>query len=350
MAGTHEPPVAGPGLFPGEVPRLREMALVIVAALALVSLAVRATPALFRRAIGDYDTWAFLWVLDHMDRALRTGGPLGFTSRLWAPEGVSLAAHASAPALTVPGALLSRVVGPFLAYDLIVVACLLLAAVTSYRLSRRVGATVAGACLGAAVYVFAPAIFVRVSVGHLNLLPIGFLPLVAEGLLDVASPRHRARGVAMAALSLAALVLCDVYLAFLGSLLAGVISVTAMLVTRERFRTAIAIAITAGLSLAVVVPRVLWVTSGSTGVTVGHDPERLSIDVLSLVWPGPAHPSAGRSSRSVHRPPRRWRPRVLLASFPSSDSASPSGGAGRRRSAGSRRRAGSRCSCRSDRI
>lgn len=275
---------------PGEKPRLgAESAAVAAAALFLSLVALRARPAWLDGVVGHGDAWQNLWNLHLVDRALRSGGSLLSTDWVWAPEGASLLSHTLAPAATVPGALLGRVAGFSTAYALLVVASFVLCAVASYRLARRLGAPVAGAALGAAVFAFAPQRFAR-SLGHLNLLGSFWIPFALEGLLVASRSRGpaRAAGAVLAALALVGLVLTDWYLALLGLL--SVLAFSAFELARaprgERRGVLLALSLTAALALLPAFPlaRKLAREQGSER-TGGHPSKWCSVAVTSLVVP-----------------------------------------------------------------
>lgn len=266
-----------------------ESAAVAGAALVLSVAALRARPAWLDGVVGHGDAWQNLWNLHLVDRALRSGASLLSTDWAWAPEGTSLLSHTLALSATVPGALLGRLVGFSPAYALLVVASFVLCAVASYRLARRLGAPVAGAALGAAVFAFAPQRFAR-SLGHLNLLGSFWIPFALEGLLVAARSRGRGRaaGAVLAALALVGLVLTDWYLALLGLL--AVLSFSAFELARapkgQRGGVFLALSLAALLALLPTLPlaRRLVREQGSER-TGGHPSKWCSVAVTSLVVP-----------------------------------------------------------------
>jgi len=290
--GSHERLGDGPGSrggLPGA--STRETVLVVLGAVLLALVFLRAGPSWKTAVVGNYDAWQGLWNLDHVDRVLRGDASLWASTRVWAPEGTSLVLHALSPALTVPGALLARATGPFLAYDLLVVLCLALSAAAFHRLARRVGASPAGAAAGAFVCGFSPLLTARVAAGHLNLLPLGFVAVALEGLVVALSTRGAAsaRGVAGAALALAAVLYCDYYLALLALLAVGTFSVGEFARpawARSRGAAAAVLAFTAIASLALSAPLLgrLHAELGG-GPRAGHDPANLSVDAAALLDP-----------------------------------------------------------------
>ncbi|HSB63194.1 MAG TPA: hypothetical protein VLJ18_03465 [Thermoanaerobaculia bacterium] len=279
-----------------------ETLVVCGAALLLTLFVLRAGAWWTRGVVGRGDAWQMLWSIDHVQRALRGEEPFYFSPRVFAPEGASLRAHGLSPANTLPAAFLARRFGLFTAYNTTLLFSFVLAAGASYRLARRLGASASGAALGAFVFAFAPQRMGR-ALGHLNLLAIGWLPLALEGLLLASreTGRRRAGGVALGALSLAALAYSEWYLAIMGVLAAS--SFAAFEVVRapraRRGGAAAALAASGLLALGVVGPAALAVARETTGR--GHDPRALGASVTSLFIPSPvqlsSHLTSGLTAR-----------------------------------------------------
>jgi hypothetical protein len=264
-----------------------ETAAVCGAALLLALLALRAGPWWSRGVVGTGDAWQTLWNIDHVQRALRGSEPFWSSPRVFAPEGASLRAHTLSPANTVPAALLASAAGLFTAYNTALLFTFVLAAGASYRLARRLGASPAGAALGALVFAFAPQRMAR-TLGHLNLLAIGWLPAALEGLLLASrgSGWRRAAGVLAGAAGLALLAFSDWYLALMGALAAA--SFAAFEVARtprpRRAETALALAAAGLLALAAVFPAARALARETAGMT-GHDARRAGASLTSFVVP-----------------------------------------------------------------
>lgn len=239
--------------------------------------------------MGGGDAWNNLWNIDHVQRALRGETPLFFSNRVWAPEGASLRAHTLSPANSIPAAILASHVGLFAAYNTLVLFSFVLAAATSYRLARRLGASKAGAAVGALVFSFAPERMARAT-GHLNLLSIGWLPLALEGLLLASreTGRRRAAGIVLGALGLAALAYSDWYLALMGAMAAGSFALFEVARAPQARRGGVVFALGASALLAVLAVLPTGVDllreQGARQMT-GHDPNLYSTSVTSLVVP-----------------------------------------------------------------
>jgi hypothetical protein len=237
--------------------------------------------------VGGGDAWNMLWSIDHVQRALRGEEPFYFSARVFSPEGASLRAHGLSPTNTLPAAFLAARFGLFTAYNTMVLLSFVLAAGASYRLARRLGASPAGAALGAFVFAFAPQRMAR-ALGHLNLLAIGWLPLALEGLLLASreTGRRREGGVVLGAFSLAALAYSEWYLAIMGVLAAGSFAAFEVVrAPREKRRGATTALAAAGLlALAAVAPAARALARETAGMT-GHDARSAGASLTSLFVP-----------------------------------------------------------------
>lgn len=265
-------------------------------ALAVTLAMLRVRPDWTRGVIGGEDAWQNLWNLVHVDRALRTGGPMFFSSEVWAPEGAGLWAHTLSPTNTVPGALLSRGIGFTAAYNVLVVFAFVLAAVATYRLSRRLGMGVPGSALAGFVFAFAPQHAVRAA-GHLNLLGSGWIPLALEGLVVAARAEGWRAWVASAGAgaALVFLVFSDWYLALAGALAAVCFSLfeTARAAPERRVVVLARMAFAGALAAAATAPAGLALArEAKGGSALGHDPLQCSCAITSLVIPGRAQEAA----------------------------------------------------------
>lgn len=267
----------------------RETAAVSAGAFVLTLAWLRASPEWTRGVIGGGDAWQNVWNLDHVARALRSGEPLFLSHRVWAPEGASLLSHTLSLTNSIPGALLSRITGLFVAYNLLVVLSFVLAAAALYRLSRRLGLGPVPALFGAFVFAFCPQRSAR-ALGHLNLLGTGWIPVAIEGLL-VASRTNGRRsiyGALAAAGALTALAFTDWYLALLGVLAAGTFALFEIFRAEksERPRVAFALGLAALLSLSATLPSALALARESAAQgTEGHEARWCSNALTSLLVP-----------------------------------------------------------------
>ncbi len=266
-----------------------ETTVVAGGALLLALLALRVSPDWVRGVIGGGDAWQNLWNIQHADRSLRGVTPLFFSDQVWAPDGTDLFAHTLAPAVSIPGAFLARLVGLFAAYNALVVLSFVLAAAAAYRLSRRLGAGTIGSALGALVFAFAPERMAR-ALGHMNLLWIFWIPFALEGLVVTsrgAGRRERRCGIVQSAAGLALLGYTDWYLSFLGVLVVGSFAFFEVLRRKDDRRLLLVrLSLVATLSILPVLPLALAVASHARAEgTKGHDPRNYSVSVTSLFVP-----------------------------------------------------------------
>ncbi len=239
-----------------------------------------------RGVIGGGDAWQNLWNVEHVRRWVCDGQPLFFTTRLFAPEGASLATHTLSLPFSLPAALAARVTGLPLAYNLAVLLSFAVAGAGVFRLARRLGAGNLGATAAALCFAFCPPRFAR-AYGHLNLLGLGFLGFALEGLVLTGDERPRARwiGATEAALALAALVYADLYLALLGALAASAYVTFALRRERARGRRALVFVAVATAAAALSAPLLVRVKRDLPLVEAGHPSKWCSVALTSLVIP-----------------------------------------------------------------
>lgn len=139
------------------------------------------------------------------------------------------------------------------------------------------------------------------------MLPLGFVAVALEGLVVALSSRGaaRARGVARAALALAAVLHCDYYLALLALLAVGTFSIGELARpawARSRGAAAAVLAFTAIASLALSAPLLGRLHSElGGGPRAGHDPASLSVDAAALLDPA-SGTFLGRALRGLDGP------------------------------------------------
>jgi hypothetical protein len=236
--------------------------------------------------IGGGDAWQNLWNVGHVRRSICDGSPLFTTTRLWAPEGASLATHTLSLPFTIPPALVTQITGLPLAYNLAVLLSFAVAGAGVFRLARRLGVGNLGATVAALCFSFAPPRFAR-AYGHLNLLGLGFLGFALEGLILTGCPRARTRllGAIESTVALTALVYTDLYLAALGALAAASFCVMALWRETPRARRALIFLAVAMAVTAFSGPLVLRVVRDAPLVEPGHPSKWCSVALTSLVIP-----------------------------------------------------------------
>jgi hypothetical protein len=270
-----------------EQPSGRMTVVVALGTLLLSFLALGAGRQWTTGVIGGGDAWQNVWNVRHVELALDEHRPMLTTEEVWAPEGASLATHTLALPLSVPAAILSRVLGLPLSYNLVVLLSFAVAGAGLFRLGRRLGLSDSAAVLAALAFAFAPPRFCR-AYGHLNLLGLGMLGFAIEGLILTGAPRSRTRwfGVLEAALSLAALLYTDFYLALLGALAAGAYGAIALLRERsDRARRTSLMALAAAGALAIAAPLLVRARADRSRLETGHPSKWCSVALTSLAIP-----------------------------------------------------------------
>ena len=141
-----------------------------------------------RKQIGDGgDAPEFLWNAWWMQQSLLQGGNPFFCEVIYAPYGVPLVWHSLVPLQSLGIALLNVWLPVQVAYNIMVLLALPLAAMCMYALARRVTSDHLAALVGGLVLMLCPYL-VSKTLGHLDLLYGGFLPLYLLCLLQATQP------------------------------------------------------------------------------------------------------------------------------------------------------------------
>jgi len=191
------------------------------------------------------DTEQAAWFLGWEPYALAHGHSGFTTTHLAYPSGGNLLWNTSVLLPAVLVAPITALGGPLLAYNVLLVTAPTVAAGLAYAALRRWTAPL-GAAVGALAFAFCP-YFVAQASGHLHMVLIGFVPLVAL-LLDEICVRQRLRarwaGAALGAASAAQLLTSEEILATT-AIAAAVAVVTLAVVARQAVRAKIGYAIRA---------------------------------------------------------------------------------------------------------
>lgn len=259
---------------------------------------------------GAGDNFIFYWNLWWFRFALWRVPQWPFhTPLLFHPNGTSLAYHTTTLLGTVPGSVLGLVLPLPVAFNLIVLGCFLFAGAAMYALTRHVlsragftGGPAAGLAFFAAVaYSFAP--FHLAHVGHLNLLNVGVVPLVAWAFLRLEDGPTVRRALVLGA-CLAAAALADAYHALTGMLLVLTLAILGWRTgrraaasspasspapsPRKRLATVVAGSCVA-LAWPVWVPMLQYGTQALADIQAGGANEYVA-DLVAWVLPSPFHP------------------------------------------------------------
>jgi hypothetical protein len=134
-------------------------------------------------AVNPRDAWGHYWNIWWFRYALATGRNLFYADIWYPPQGVSLLLATPTPFNGALALLPNLLFGPLVAYNLVALAAVALAGQATFLLTRQLTGH-AGAAFGAGVIVGAsPYLLGHLTVGHLNVAMIFWLPLFAYGLL-----------------------------------------------------------------------------------------------------------------------------------------------------------------------
>ena len=168
-------------------------------------------------------TWAgrccdpeqFMWFLGWTPYALSHGLDPFYTTSIGAPAGVNLMWNAAMPILGVAAWLPTRIGGPILAYNVLLVAGIALSGWTAYLALRRYAGPGLGSFVGGAVYAFSPYLASHAQI-HLNLATAWVPPLFLIVLDELLVRRRRPAwllGIALGLLSVLQLLISEELLA-----------------------------------------------------------------------------------------------------------------------------------------
>ena len=162
------------------------------------------------------DPLEFFWNAWWIDQSLFSLSNPYFTDRLFAPYGSPLVWHSVVPLQSTLNAGLTKLFGPIPAYQLTVLLAFPLAGTGSWALCRFITRDNIASLVGGLVFMLSPFIASK-TMGHLNLLYCGFLPIFYLNLLralDADTPRALRKSAWLLGLSSLALVLSSLPCAF----------------------------------------------------------------------------------------------------------------------------------------
>lgn len=254
---------------------------------------------------GDWgqNMWALWWTRQAL---LVEGVSPFFTTRLFHPEGVTLLFHPLDVAdglLTLP---LYALVGGDVSYNLTVLLAFTLSGHTCYLLALHLTRHRLASFIAGLIFMLSPYHFLRLDIGHLNLVTLQWIPLFVLFVMRASSPSgpslftplplggvwrglpsslKRVRLSGLAALLLVFIALHSWYYVIDCGLLAVALLIFAP--TKNRSRWPILLTLT--LAVLGLLPLLLPMLQHlSSTVFVGeHDPLRHSVDLLSFWIPGP---------------------------------------------------------------
>jgi len=168
------------------------------------------------------DQLEFFWNAWWIDQSLFSLSNPYFTDRLFAPYGSPLVWHSVVPLQSSLNAGLTKLFGPIPAYQLTVLLAFPLAGTGSWALCRFITRDNMASAVGGLVFMLSPFIASK-TMGHLNLLYCGFLPIFYLNLLralDADTPRALRKSAWWLGFSSLALVLSSLACAFFAANLA----------------------------------------------------------------------------------------------------------------------------------
>ena len=259
---------------------------------------------------GDgFDGWQNLWNLWWMRQALLVEhrSPY-FTDLLYHPTGVSLLFHTLNPFNGLVALPLQLAAGLYVAYNSIVLFSFVIGGLGAFLLARytlRAAPAPARAWapfLAGAIYTFSPYHSAHL-LGHMQLIALEWIPFYAlylcRGLDRAVTGPLRPRAVALPALFLVLVALCDWYYLFycvIFSALVGVISLAQRRLTARAAALLAAIGILCGLALApLLVPMIIEARRFDFMRPPAEQAYILSADLLAFVTPNEFHPLWGRA-------------------------------------------------------
>lgn len=271
--------------------RARVFLLYTVIALLTIGRFAIAHPASVCACVGTADPAAYMWALSWWPHAIAHGLNPFVTHYLWSPTGVNVAQGAMIPTAAIVMAPITALAGPIVSYNVLSIACPVLAAMTAYllcyRLTRRQLPSVAGGYLfGFSMYEFAQ------LQGHLNLTLIFLIPVIVHVAL-----RRVEREISRRSYVLATALLLVLQTGLSTELLADCVGLGAVLLlaarllssadTRARVDALILETLGAGLLAIVVASPFLYYAMFGGGVPKGAPnlSDFYGLDLLNLFFP-----------------------------------------------------------------
>ena len=275
--------------------RGRQAGLLVVAAVTVSVLALLVGRSVFlhpgsavigRNPSDDFQLMA--WSLRFWPWAIAHGVAPWHTALLWAPSGFSTLWLTSIPGLSLVALPITLTAGPIVAYNVLVVAALVAAAVAAYLLCWELTEAAAPSVLGGLVFAFSPYLLGHAMSEHLNLLVVFPFPLfLLLGIRYLRGRISRRRFVALVAILLAFLVASSFEL-FVDSTLVCALTAIATACTAAGRRLLRQVVGAAALAYAVCLPLLAPIAVAgllTQHAPIAHAPTSFSTDLLNLVVP-----------------------------------------------------------------
>jgi hypothetical protein len=232
------------------------------------------------------------WSLHFWPWAVSHGLPLSRTSLLWTPSGFSTLWMTTIPGPALFGLPVTLTAGPIAAYNVLVVACVLLATAGAYLLCWELTEDVLASCVGGILFGLSPYALGHAMSQHLDLLVVFPLPLLGLTAVRYARRRTSTRSFAMQwAVLLIVLVSSSLELFLDATLLIAVVGLVGVVVRSELRPAFIRVARGAAIAYGACLP--ILAVVGYVGLSAPHGPvehsaSAFSTDLLNLIAPTPA--------------------------------------------------------------
>jgi hypothetical protein len=284
--------------------RRNALALVLYAAVSFGFFGWRVLPHPGRTLIGSgQDPLIFIWSFAWWPHAIGTWTNPFFTHALFAPQGVNLAWTTSVPGLALAFTPVTLAFGPVVSYNLAALLLPALAAWTAFLLCRHLTRSTWASLVGGYLFGFSSYVLGHELQGHLNLIGVFLLPLVALAVLRYTEGEIDARGLTWRlAVAVALQLAISIEVALMMTLALAVALVLGALFAesvRPRLRSALKPLLAAYAGAAVLTaPLVVYLVKGfSRGSLSGA--ERSLTDLANVLLPTKTNAILGSSFKSV---------------------------------------------------
>jgi hypothetical protein len=276
----------------------RSVGLLVTCLLAGATVAVLVGPDVLlhpgRAVVGRNpanDFQVMTWSLDWWPWAIEHGANPLHTRLLWAPEGFSTLWMTTIPVPALLALPLTLTAGPLVAYNVLMLAAVVLAAAAAYLLCHELTANGAASILGGLVFALSPYMLGHTLSEHLDLTFVPSLPLLALAVVRHARGRWSRRRFVLTAAGLLLLELGSSFELFvdLSLVLAIVGGIAVAFARKERvavMRAASGVATAYAVCLPVIAVVGLLAVS-EPHAPVGHPPSDFAVDLLNVVVPTP---------------------------------------------------------------
>jgi hypothetical protein len=271
------------------------LALAVYLALSFCIIGRAVTPDLSSSFIGrTNDPTVYMWLLSWWQYAVAHRVNPIITNSVWAPGGFNLAWTTSIPLVALAAAPLTCAFGPIVAYNLLCILALAVAAWSGFLTCRRITGEYLPALLGGYIFGFS-AYMLAETRGHLPVILVFPVPLALLVVLNRLDNRISSRRLSvLLGLVVVAAFLCWAELYATMALFGAVAMALGFFYAEGEARDSIRrlllpIIIAYGFSLIVVVPYLYYFFQPGYPYSPINSPNRYSADLLNLIVPTPAN-------------------------------------------------------------